>query len=113
MVINDNRMRDMNNFDEFQKELRDMNLNSNDKKILMGYTENDRPIWGDNPNIKQEEQKMETEYDRIMRELKPEINNFLFSRLPGEMTLDEFEKVSIDIYKIIFESWQKYIPPVG
>lgn len=45
--------------------------------------------------------------DRITRELKSEINEFLFQRLPDSTTLKEMEELACEIHNKIYEMWDK------
>ncbi len=40
-------------------------------------------------------------FKNVTDELKPDINEFLFSRLPGEMTLAQVDKLACKIYQLI------------
>jgi hypothetical protein len=46
--------------------------------------------------------------DRV-KELKPAINNFLWAYLPSQITLEEAEKVALDIYNRIVSEDKKFI----
>ena len=41
-----------------------------------------------------------------MNDLKCEVNNFLFSRLPDETTLKELEELAIDMWERIRQVWK-------
>jgi hypothetical protein len=56
-----------------------------------------------------EKDKPRTEFEEICKDLKPDLNNFLFSRVPGGLTIEEFEVIATKIYSEILESWEKFI----
>jgi len=41
----------------------------------------------------------------LINDLKSEINEFLFSKIPGSMTMRQFEVLSMDIHSRIFKEW--------
>lgn len=48
--------------------------------------------------------------DRITRELKSEINEFLFQRLPDCCTLKEMEELACEIHDKIYAMWEMLVP---
>ena len=48
---------------------------------------------------------MGNEFDVMMRDLKPDLNNFLFSRVHKDMTIEQFEILAVKIYNLIIETW--------
>jgi hypothetical protein len=53
--------------------------------------------------------QIKSERESVLRELNPDINNFLFSRVPGGLTIDEFEQLSTEVYTLINIVWEKFI----
>jgi len=45
--------------------------------------------------------------DTVMDDLKIEINEFLFQRLPDQTTLAEFEIMAVNIYQMIDNKWKE------
>ena len=43
------------------------------------------------------------EYD-YLNELKDDLNNFLFQRVPGKMTISQFEALSVTMHAVFIES---------
>ena len=46
-----------------------------------------------------------TKWEDVVPTLKEEINNFLFAKVPGIMTISEFEDLACDIMTRIHEAW--------
>jgi hypothetical protein len=46
--------------------------------------------------------------DHITRELKSEVNEFLFQRLPDSCTLKEMEELACEIHDKIYAMWDKF-----
>lgn len=42
----------------------------------------------------------------LENELKPDLNNFLFPRLPGTMTLYDMERLACEIHDLIMSKWE-------
>lgn len=42
----------------------------------------------------------------VLADLKQELNSFLWTKLPGSMTLQQAEDVSLDIMQIIHKAWE-------
>ena len=48
----------------------------------------------------------EQRYQKIVRDLKSEVNEFLFSRVPDKMTMKEFEGLAREVFNKIWEKWE-------
>lgn len=57
--------------------------------------------------MREQEENRESEYRIIIDNLKPEINNFLWMRLPPETTLDRAEGIANQLFTIIHNEWEK------
>jgi len=60
-------------------------------------------------NNEEYEIPVQEQYNSLIEELKVDLNNFLYSKMPPSMTLIEFENLSIEIFKLINEEWIKRI----
>jgi hypothetical protein len=45
--------------------------------------------------------------ENLINDLKPDINNFLYSRLPTTLTLGEMEFLACKIHDLIWETWNE------
>ena len=44
-------------------------------------------------------------YDNVIKTFKSDINNFLFTRLPGDCTVADLDKLAIEIHNIVVSKW--------
>jgi len=50
-------------------------------------------------------ESMQEQKEAVLQDLKPDPNNFLFSRVPYSMTIAQFEVLTTDIYSRIDKAW--------
>ena len=55
----------------------------------------------------QEKREFLSQKESILETLKPELNNFLWMRLPPNMTLDEAEDFACAIFEKIRDMWEE------
>jgi hypothetical protein len=60
--------------------------------------------------INKQMEKLIRDKERIIRELKSEVNEFLFPRLPDCCTLKEMEDLACEIHQAIYAIWEKLVP---
>lgn len=53
---------------------------------------------------------MQEAYDKVLQELKPKINAMCYVNVPESMTIKEFEDLTVSIFKLIDDEWQKKLP---
>lgn len=52
-----------------------------------------------------DEYELEKQKEQLVHNLKTEINEFLFSRIPPETTIKEFDRLAMQIHDAIWEVW--------
>jgi len=52
----------------------------------------------------------EKERIEVLDNIKPELNSFLWTRLPPNMTLSEAETVACDITSLVSTAWERHEP---
>lgn len=53
------------------------------------------------------EHETDERVDAGTKDLKPQINEFLFPLVPDGMTIKEFEELSCAVFKLMVEAWAK------
>jgi hypothetical protein len=64
---------------------------------------------------KKSKDRVETSYDfeekrkNFIDNFKIDLNNFMYDRVPGKITIDEFEALTCDIHERVCKEWEKFI----
>ena len=60
----------------------------------------------DQKDINYDKEQLLKDKERVFEDLKIDLNNFMYIRVPSTMTIGEFETLTVEMCKLVYDSWK-------